>query len=326
MASALVIDDSESARARLRVVLAEASLFDSVIEAGDGIAGLRAILSAPFDVVLCDLEMPGLDGEKLLRAHRERHRADDVPFFFLTAERDPDRLARLLRAGAADTITKPFHPAELVARVETHLRLRRLRAELREKNAILERLSITDALTGLRNRRFLEEVLRVEVLRAMRYRTPLAVLMIDVDHFKRVNDAHGHPVGDDVLRQTGHTLAGVMRGTDVAGRWGGEEFLAVLLHEDLDGAGILAERLRTRVEALACRGANGRGFSVTVSVGVAAFEHGETAESLVQRADAALYEAKGAGRNRVAHAAQVLRGVDSDARTSRPGSVRGRSR
>jgi diguanylate cyclase (GGDEF)-like protein len=326
VANALVIEDSDSARERIRAVLAQAGLFERVFEARDGIAGLRAILSEPVDVVLCDLEMPGLDGEKLLHAHRERRGADDVPFLFLTAERDPDRLARLLRAGAADTVTKPFHPAELLARVETHLRLRRLRAELREKNAMLERLSTTDALTGLRNRRYLEEVLRLEVLRAARYRTPLAALMLDVDHFKRVNDTHGHPVGDEVLRRVAAVLAGVMRATDVAGRWGGEEFLAVFLHNDLDGAAIVAERLRADIESLTLEATDGRSFAVTASFGIAALAPGEAAESLLERTDAALYAAKSAGRNRVARAASPARGVDSDAGSSRPEAARGRSR
>jgi diguanylate cyclase (GGDEF)-like protein len=326
VASVLVIEDSDAAREHLKRVLEEAGLFSTILEARDGISGLRAILQQPIDMVLCDLEMPGLDGEKLLRAHRERREAEDVPFFFLTAERDPDRLARQLRAGAADTITKPFHPAELLARVETHLRLRRLRAELREKNTILEKLSTTDVLTGLRNRRDVSEVLTLEVLRATRYGTSLSVLMADVDHFKRVNDTHGHPVGDAVLRSTGEAIARLLRKTDVGGRYGGEEFIAVLPHTDLDGAVALAERLRANVAATECAGHEGRRFAITVSVGVAQLGPKEDAPALVQAADAALYAAKSGGRNRVECAAPRTSGVDTDKGKSRPGGRPGRSR
>src|SRR5690606_7679055 len=143
-------------------------------------------------------------------------------FLFLTAQRDPERMARLLRSGACDIVQKPFHAAELLARLDLHLRLRRLQAELREKNATLARLSTTDPVTGLRNRRYASEFLSLEVLRAVRYRTPLAVLLLDIDHFKRVNDTYGHRAGDAVLQGVADALRATLRATDVAGRWGGE--------------------------------------------------------------------------------------------------------
>jgi two-component system cell cycle response regulator len=229
-------------------VLEASRLFTTILEAVDGLAGLRMLLVENVDAVVCDLEMPGLDGEKLLRAQRSRPDAKDIPFFFLTAQRDPDRMARLLRAGASDTIQKPFHPAELLARLETHLRLRRLQAELRDKNAMLERVSTTDSVTGLRTRRYVGELLSIEALRATRYKTPLSVLMCDLDHFKRVNDTFGHPAGDAVLAGTGQAIRDTLRETDVAGRYGGEEFLVVLSHTAIDGAAALAERIRSAIE------------------------------------------------------------------------------
>jgi two-component system cell cycle response regulator len=318
LGAVLVIDDSESARAEIAAVLQHAGLFDRVIEASDGIDGLRAILQARFEAVVCDLEMPGLDGEKLLRAQRGRRGAEDVPFFFVTAERDPDRMARLLRAGAADTIVKPFHPAELIARVETHLRLRKLRAELQEKNAILEKLSTTDSLTGLRNRRWVADVLTLEVLRATRYGTPLSIVMADLDHFKRINDEHGHLAGDAVLVHVAQILGKLLRTTDVAGRYGGEELIVLLPQTEIDGAASLAERIRAGVESSPCESGEGTRLPVTVSIGVAQLERGQDARRLVARADAALYEAKGAGRNRVECAAPDASGVDSPRGKSRP--------
>jgi diguanylate cyclase (GGDEF)-like protein len=304
LATVLVIDDSDAARAEIASLLERSGLFQRVLEAADGLVGLRLMLNENVDAVVCDLELPGLDGEKLLRAQRGRRSADDVPFFFVTAERDPDRVARLLRAGAADTITKPFHPAELLARVETHVRLRRLRTELREKNAILERLSTTDALTGLRNRRYVADVLALEVLRANRYGTALSLLMADLDHFKRVNDTHGHLAGDAVLAATAGIVMQFLRSIDVAGRYGGEEIVVVLPQTDLEGAVALAERVRGAVEANECELGDGRRAAVTVSVGVAQLQRGEEVGDLIAAADAALYTAKSAGRNRVVRARQ----------------------
>jgi len=315
----LIIDDSSSARLEIRAVLESSRLFARILEAVDGFAGLRMLLAEPIDAVICDLEMPGLDGEKLLRAQRSRPDGLDVPFLFLTAERDPERMARLLRAGASDTIHKPFHPAELLARLETHLRLRRLQAELRDKNAMLERVSTTDAVTGLRTRRYVGEVLSIEVLRASRYRTPLAVAMCDLDHFKRVNDAFGHPAGDAVLAVASEVIRRTLRVTDIAGRYGGEEFLLVLPGTNLDGAGMLAERVRAAIEETEFDVGAAASHSVTMSIGVAALAEGQSVEVLVTAADEALYEAKGEGRNRVVTAGNTPRGLDTSGGKTKPG-------
>lgn len=306
MTSILIIDDSTAARDELRRALEASGRYEQVLSARDGIEGLRVLLAQPVGAVICDLEMPGLDGEKLLAAQRGRSGGEEMPFLFLTAQRDPDRMVRLLRAGACDIVHKPFHAAELLARLDLHLRLRRLQAELREKNATLARLSTTDPVTGLRNRRYAAEFLSLEVLRAVRYHTPLAVLLLDLDHFKRVNDTHGHRVGDSVLQVVADTLRATLRATDVAGRYGGEEFLVVLPQTDLAGAAVLAERVRAAIEEIAIDVGGVAPLSVTVSIGVAALdERAGGAEQLVERADAALYAAKDAGRNRVADALPV---------------------
>jgi two-component system cell cycle response regulator len=319
LTSVLIIDDSATARAELRRVLEEDRRFEQVLEARDGIEGLRILLGEPVDAVICDLEMPGLDGEKLLAAQRARPGGEEMAFLFLTAQRDPDRMARLLRNGACDTIQKPFHPSELLARLELHLRLRRLQSELREKNVSLARLSTTDPVTGLRTRRYATEFLAFETLRARRYRTPLSVLLADLDHFKRVNDCYGHRVGDEVLQSVADTLRVTLRATDLAGRYGGEEFLVVLPQTDLAGARILAERIRQAVEQRTLDVGGTEPVAVTVSIGVAS--HGgtlETPEQLVEAADSALYDAKDAGRNRVAVAC-----VGLDSAPGRPTPGRG---
>jgi len=300
LTSVLIIDDSSGAREALRRALEESGRYERVLEAKDGIEGLRVLLAQAVDAVICDLEMPGLDGEKLLAAQRGRTGGEAMPFLFLTAQRDPERMARLLRAGACDIVLKPFHAAELLARLDLHVGLRRLQAELREKNATLARLSTTDPVTGLRNRRYATEFLSLEVLRAVRYRTPLAVLLLDLDHFKRVNDSHGHRVGDSVLQVVADTLRATLRATDLPGRYGGEEFLVVLPQTDLEGARALAERVRVAIEETRIDVGAAAAISVTISIGLAALDPGaQSAEQLVERADAALYDAKDAGRNRV---------------------------
>jgi diguanylate cyclase (GGDEF)-like protein len=309
MATLLLIEDSAQQRGEIRTAVEQSAAFDRILEASDGLQGLKLLLSEPIDVVLCDLELPGLDGEKLLRMRTAARGGEcEVPFIFLSAVTDYDRRARLIRGGASDSISKPFHPADLVARLELHLKLVRLQRELVSKNRLLEQLSTTDPLTGLRNRRYLTEVLSVEFLRAKRYHTPLSVVMADIDHFKEVNDRHGHAAGDSVLEAVGGILKRRLRGSDHGGRYGGEEFLMVLANADAEGAAIFAERLRQEVEATELGAESGSSISVTLSLGIAALgaEH-QTPGDLVSHADEAMYRAKQAGRNRVERAGPARR-------------------
>jgi diguanylate cyclase (GGDEF)-like protein len=296
----LVIEDSAVHRAELRRALEASPDIGEITEAADGPGGLKALLSQRFDAVICDVELPGFDGEKLLAAKEQRPALADTPILFVSSNRSPARKARLLERGASDTLEKPFHPAELLARLGVHLRLRQLRDELREKNLQLERLSVTDALTGLRNRRFAEWFLSGELERAHRHGNQLSVLIADLDNFKRVNDSHGHVVGDAALRHAGALLADQLRKTDVCARWGGEEFLVALAQVPLDGAAALAERRRAALEAQPLELSDGSRVELTVSIGVAAVMPGDTRpEDLIAAADRALYQAKDAGRNRV---------------------------
>jgi len=300
MATILVIEDSESHRAEIRQAIDVSRLFDRVLEAADGIHGLKLLMSESVDVVLCDLEMPGLDGEKVMRVKNSSPRYTNVPLIFLTGSTDLDRRARLLKHGACDAIAKPFHPADLVARLELHLKVKRLQDELMVKNATLARLSTVDALTGLRTRRYVKELLSIEFLRVRRYVTPLSILMADLDHFKEVNDRHGHPGGDAVLQGVADCLLRSLRATDTAGRYGGEELLVVLPQNDGNGGVVLAERWRQAVEDATYKGPEGQPISVTISIGVAEYhEDFETPDDLVAAADKALYRAKAKGRNRV---------------------------
>jgi two-component system cell cycle response regulator len=300
MASILVIDDSETQRAEVVAALRGAGLFDRILEASDGIAGLKLLVSEPLDAVVCDLEMPGLDGEKLLHVKSSSANLSSVQFLFLTATSNMERRARLLGSGACDAIAKPFHPADLVARVALHLKVKRLQDELMVKNATLARLSTVDALTGLRTRRYLNELLTIEFLRARRYGTPLVLLMADIDRFKDVNDRYGHPAGDAVLRRVAELLSSQLRATDTPGRFGGEEFLVVLPQNDVRGGAVLAERWRNAIARRRFPLPDGAEVAVTISAGVAEYcSEFESPDDLVSAADRALYQAKAGGRNRV---------------------------
>ena len=301
MATILVIEDSETHRAEIRAAVEASGLFDRILEAGDGIRGLKLLMSERLDVVLCDLEMPGLDGEKLLSVKGATPGHENLPFLFLTASCSVERRARLIETGACDAISKPFHRADLLARLALHLKVKRLQDELRAKNATLQQLSSVDELTGLRNRRYAMEILSVEFQRARRYQTPLSLLMADLDHFKKVNDEHGHLAGDYVLRGVADRLADALRSTDTAGRYGGEELIVVLPGNTGTGALTFADRWRQAVELRPFEVPDGPAVSVTLSVGAAAFSEAfEAPEDLVVAADRALYRAKDNGRNRVA--------------------------
>jgi two-component system cell cycle response regulator len=300
MATILVIDDSDTQRAEICAALKGSDQIDSILEAADGLRGLRLLLEGSVDLVLCDLDLPGIDGEKLLRVKTGTPNGANVPLLFLTASTNKERLARLLEDGACDAISKPFHRGDLVARVHLHLKVKRLQDELMVKNATLARLSTVDALTDLRSRRYVMDCLSIEFLRARRYSTPLAILMADLDQFKAVNDEFGHPGGDAVLRGVAELLLAGVRATDVAGRYGGEELIVLLPQNSVDGAEIMAERWRQAVEETIFELPDGRSANVTVSIGIAGFDRSfETPYDLVAAADSALYLAKQKGRNRI---------------------------
>ena len=217
----LIIDDSEAIRRRVEQILGAQDIFEIFLKASNGIEGFKLLLNNPVDIILCDLMMPGIDGFKFLSLKQTKAEYNEVPVIMLTGEEDVRAKVRGLEAGASDYLTKPFHDEELVARVKVHLKIKTLQSELRDKNARLETLTRTDELTSVNNRRFFMETLRAEYLRSERYRAPLVYAMVDIDHFKRVNDTHGHLVGDRALVAVAQVLQKAVRLQDVLGRYGG---------------------------------------------------------------------------------------------------------
>ncbi|HEY1331835.1 MAG TPA: diguanylate cyclase [Actinomycetota bacterium] len=294
----LVADDSKVIRLLVREQLRAEGY--RVLESEDGREALEVVDRSRPDALLLDVEMPVMGGFDVLRHLKQDPDLDEVPVVFLTARDSAADVVRALELGAHDYLRKPFEAAELIARVRAAVRVKALQDELRERNAELERMSRTDALTGLWNRRHLEEHLGAVYSSARRRDSPYGVLMIDIDRFKRVNDQHGHTAGDGVLREVAARLRSGVRGEDQIARWGGEEFLAVLPDTDVDGAATIAERLRRTIQ-LAPVPVGEILVDVSVSIGVAA----GVAEPpiMVDAADRRLYLAKEGGRNLVVAAA-----------------------
>ncbi len=265
------------------------------VEAADGSAALIVCAAERPDAILLDIEMPGLDGHQVLATLKADPELRDIPVVFLTGRTSTDDMVAGLRAGAHDYLKKPFEPAELIARVGGAVRVKRLQDELRIRNDQLDKLSRIDGLTGLYNRRHIDEQLQKGLNIARRHDQPLAVLMLDIDHFKLINDVEGHPAGDRVLQEFARRLEAATRVGDVVGRWGGEEFIVIAPQTDMDGALQLGERIRAAVADEGMETGDHR-VSVTVSIGCVV---GLDAAELIDHADAALYRSKSEGRNRV---------------------------
>jgi diguanylate cyclase (GGDEF)-like protein len=287
-------------RALLRAQLRERGY--SVVEAADGEQALARARDTRPDVVLLDVDMPKRDGYDVLTEMKGDPLLAGVPVVFITGRTTAEDAVRGLDLGAHDYLRKPFEAAELTARVHAAVRTKRLQDELRNLNGELARLAHTDNLTGLANRRYLEEELTRLTARSNRHGGPLSLLLIDGDHFKAVNDRHGHQVGDQTLIALAARLTDRLRAEDVVGRWGGEEFLVILPDVELRGAETVAEALRAHVAGAPLETSAGP-IPLTISIGWAFKSADDTGDDLLRRADAALYEAKVGGRDRVAFGA-----------------------
>jgi diguanylate cyclase (GGDEF)-like protein len=299
----LIVDDSETIRKTVVTTLEIARAGDRFLVAASATEALKLMAEHDVSLVLCDIEMPEVDGFSFLRLKRSNPDLADVPVIMVTVRDNVNAKVRGLSEGASDYLTKPFDAQELAARVRIHLQIKALQDELKRRNARLEELSRTDALTGLANRRHFMELLESEVERCKRYSSCASLILLDVDHFKTINDTFGHPIGDRVLSRVGLILSTLLRKCDSAARYGGEEFVLLLPETPTAGACVVAERCRTAIETNAFEYLDSR-VRVTASLGVATFPCGNlsNAEDFFKYADGLLYEAKRLGRNRVVQA------------------------
>ena len=288
----LVVDDEP---ANVQALYHALSGEHQVLVATSGEQALALAREKAPDAVLLDVVMPGLDGFEVCRRLKADALTRDIPVLFVSAHDDVEAEAHGLDCGAVDFITKPIHPRIVRARVRTHV-------TLKQQRDLLRGLAYVDGLTGLCNRRGFDERLITEWQRAQRSGQWLALALIDVDHFKRYNDQHGHQAGDDCLRAIALALTrAALRPADLVARYGGEEFAAILPETPADGAEAVAERLQAAVRQLALpHGAPGAGPVVTISLGVAVIRgrEGVSVAELLAIADRELYRAKAAGRGR----------------------------
>ena len=290
----LLAGDSQLIRAALSDQLEDEGY--EVTQAADGEQALAHCEATPPDAIVLDVDLSGLDGHQVLAHLKANEALRDIPVIFLAGRSDSDDMDEGLRAGVHDYLTKPFEPAELIARVAGAVRVKQLQDQLREQSKSVDRVARIDALTGAYNRRHVDEQLIQHSSLARRHRYPLSVLMLDLDHFRMVNEAVGTAGGDVVLKEFVQRLRSVIRIEDVVGRWGGEEFIVIAPQTNRQGAVVLAERARNVI----CERpftVSGRTVSLTVSVGCASLT--DDYELLVPIADEALFTSKSTGRNRV---------------------------
>jgi len=309
----LVVDDV-SQNVRLSIEMLDQAGYETTF-AMTGAEALMRVRSAQPDLILLDLMMPGMSGLQLCDRLKEDPILRDIPVLFVTASNEETHMLEAFQLGAVDYITKPFRSAELLARVRVHLELKQARdrlsqalnalqrthAQLQSAYTELGRLATTDPLTGLANRRHWMTLAKKEFQRSCRYQHPLSVLMLDLDHFKAVNDTYGHAVGDLALATATQAASSILRTQDCLGRYGGEEFVMLLPETDAAAAAIVAERIRKAIaDPTITSLPSAPGLTLTVSIGGTSCQSTDTSiEAALNRADRALYQAKNRGRNRV---------------------------
>lgn len=269
-----------------------------IIEAQSGneaIQKLKENTNLP-DIILLDVMMPGIDGYGTCSRIKSNPLTSHIPVIFITTHGEIEEQIKGFKLGAADYILKPFSPPIVEARIRTHL-------ELKKQRDLLEKLNLTDNLTGIANRRKYEQYLANKWNVMVRLRTPLSLVMIDIDHFKQYNDNYGHSEGDHCLRQVAQAMqSALVRSVDLVARYGGEEFVAVLPGTGLSGAKIVAEKMRACVQNLNIpHEFSSAGKTVTVSIGLSSCQPSRefSAEKQLVHADQLLYQSKENGRNRV---------------------------
>jgi two-component system cell cycle response regulator len=295
--SILVVDDRINSTRKIRQALQRPFQLEMT---GDPAAAIELAQNRSFDLFMISLSLQAGDGLRLCTQIKTIDRLRQSPVLLITDANETQKVFRALDLGVNDYIVRPLDQNELRARVRTQLRRKFYQDRLRNMMSQAVEFAVTDPLTGLYNRRYLEAHLRSALARAAASEKPVCLFLFDIDHFKGINDTYGHDAGDDVLRAFAERLREGVRGVDLVSRHGGEEFVLVMPDTDADYAALVAERLRSDVEREPFVTRAGAPIGVTVSVGVAEWQGpSDTADDLISRADRALFSAKRAGRNRV---------------------------
>jgi two-component system, cell cycle response regulator len=293
----LLIDDRPASHERIAAMLNGEHIIE--VDSDPNHALFRAA-EGDYDLVIVSLSLENFDGLRLCSQLRSLDRTRNVPVLAISEGDSNARLVRGLEIGINDYLMRPIDKNELLARVRTQIRKKRYTERLRDNVQLSIEMAITDPLTGLHNRRYMESHLGSLLEQAVSRKKPLTVLVLDIDYFKAINDTHGHDAGDDVLREFSVRIKKSIRGIDLACRYGGEEFVVIMPETDLTVATMVAERLRRRIATEPFPIQDGsRSIEVTISIGISALGRDDTAANILKRADTALYRAKRDGRNRV---------------------------
>jgi two-component system, cell cycle response regulator len=294
----LIVDDRPASHERIAAVLADEHSVE--VEADPNEAVFRAA-DGHYDLVIVSLALQNFDALRLCSQLRSLERTRSIPILAVAEPDNEQRMLRGLEIGVNDYLLRPIDKNELLARVRSQIRKRRYTERLRDNMQMSIEMALTDALTGLFNRRYMESHLSTLIEQALARGKPLSALVLDIDYFKSINDSHGHDAGDDVLRDFAMRIRRSIRGIDLACRFGGEEFVVIMPETDMAVATMVAERLRRRIAADPFTIQQGtRNIPVTISIGIAALSgRDDDAARLLKRADQALYRAKRDGRNRV---------------------------
>ncbi len=287
----LIVDDDEFNIDILEQMLSMEGY--DIISVKSGKEALESVKQLNIDLILLDIMMPDMDGYEVCKAIKSDKDRSYIPIIMLTAKKDVTDKLQGFDIGADDYITKPFHKEELIARVKSMIRIKNIQTRF-------EKISVTDELTDLYNRRYLFQRLEEELSRAKRREGEFSIIMIDIDHFKNINDSYGHQYGDFVLKNLAKIFKSLVRQEDIIARFGGEEFVIICPDESEKGAFTLAERIRNQVLSYTFA-SSGISTHISISLGVASFTKKDidsTIDDLIKKADEALYAAKDAGRNK----------------------------
>ena len=296
----LIVDDSVMIRQLMQTILKRIGV--TVVTAANGLEAVDLLdsLDGSLDLILTDYLMPLMHGDEFCKLVRQKSSLDQVPVIVVSAISNAEIILSFFKSGATDYLSKPFIREELLARVEVQLRARQYVKQVEKLNQRLEYLANHDELTGIYNRRYFQEILEQKFAKAVRCDSELSCLFLDLDYFKKINDAYGHTFGDQVLEEFAAIIRISSKKSDICARYGGEEFVVLLPQTNLDSAVSCAEMIRAKTESHAFQ--DGQYLrQVTCSIGVASFQvhKPDSGKKLVGMADTALYAAKQQGRNQV---------------------------
>ncbi len=294
----LLVDDEE-----INLDILEAILEDYyiVLRADNGEDAISLAKEAKPDLILLDISMPDMSGYEVCIQLKIDPDTEKIPIIFLTAKTDEDSIEKAYDVGGVDYINKPVKVKELLARVRTQLQIQMMIKKLKQSEEEMRVLATIDSMTGVFNRRYFSEISERILALSRREASTISIIMFDLDKFKTINDTYGHKVGDRVIISFTNLLKKYFRSSDIIARFGGEEFIVLLPNTDIDGATIVAEKVRKSVEDMEIVLDNSKVIKITVSSGVTQvnIECDNAIEQAIQNADIALYEAKNSGRNRV---------------------------